>query len=356
VETRLRAAEAAFADGRWREAAEHFAWVVAQDPRGEHAGAAQWNLTRSRLRSGDANGTLAAFEDLLRHHAGYLGAQAPALREGLEHLEAGRLTEAKAAFERMIAAQPESEFVPLAHALVARVHWAHGEPFETVRAFGRMFAAVRDPVPAYLHLAQDLERYASGDTEVTGRFQRMAREGSEGFRDVYQYLAARSLLEQDRFAAARDALEELRRRHPDGDFAHIVDLEHAWNLLRHDRPAEALAVFERLERTPAPAAARAFDAFFDLRAELPMGIARCHLALGRYAEAVAAFERALAEHPTSIYTVEDRVGLALAYERLGRLEEAAQVLRRLVEEHPDEPNVWALRQQLARIEGQQAAR
>ncbi len=350
VEERYTVAQAAFADGRYPEAAQHFAWVVGQDPTGPRAGSAQWNLTRSRLRSGDANGALAAFEELLRHHAGYLGEQAPALREGLERLERGDLVAARADFERMLREQPASELVPVAHALIARIHWAHGDPVETVRAFGRMFAAVKDP--AYGQLALNLERYAKGAPDAAETFARMARHGTEGFRDIYQYLAARSLLEQDRFAAARDALDELRRRYPEGDFSHIVDLEHAWNLLRHGKAAEALAIFERLEQRAAPEKTRAFDEFFDLRAELPLGIARCHLALGRHAEAVAAFERALAASPRSIYTVEDQIGLAMAYEKLGQAERAADLLRTVIAEHPDEPKLWALRQQLARIEQQ----
>jgi tetratricopeptide (TPR) repeat protein len=343
-------AEYAFGEGRYAEAARDFAWVVAQDPGGPQAGPAQWNLTRSRLRSGDANGALAALDDLLRHHVGYLGEQAPGLRQGLELMQRSDLPAALAAFQGMIHDQPDSEFVPLAYALIARIHWAHGEPMETVRAFARMFASVKDPVPAYGQLAQSLERYANGDTEAPERFRRLARDGSEGFRDIYEYLAARSLLEQDRFTAAHDALEELRRRDPHGDFSHIVDLEHAWNLLRHQRAAEALAIFERLEKTPAPEEVRAFDDFFDLRAELPLGIARCQLALGHHAEAVAAFERALAAAPRSIYAVDDQVGMAMAYEQLGQLDRAAGLLRTVIQEHPDEPKLWALRQQLARIE------
>jgi tetratricopeptide (TPR) repeat protein len=221
---------------------------------------------------------------------------------------------------------------------------------ETVRAFGRMFASVPDTVPAYGALGAQLERYADGDTSVTGSFAEMARKGPEGFRDMYQYLAARSLLEQDQFEATQQSLEQLRREYPDGDFTHIVDLEHAWNLLRHQKPAEALAIFERLERSEPPADKRAFDAFFDLRAELPMGIARCHLALGHYAEAAAAFERATATDGESIYAVEDRIGLASAYEGLGQYDKAAAVLRTTITEHPDEPKRWALEQQLARIE------
>jgi TolA-binding protein len=354
VEQRYAAATEAFQASRYAEAAEGFAWVVAQDPAGAAAGPAQWNLVRSRLRSGDATRALAALEDLLRHYAGYLGAEAPSLGRGLELLAENDLRGAEAAFERMVREQPESEFVPLAHALTARIHWAHGEAVETVRAFARMFASVKDGPPAYIHLAKNLERYAGGDTAVTSTFDRLASQGDEGFRDLYQYLAARSLLEQDRFDDARASLEDLRRRFPRGDFSHIVDLEHAWNLLRHQRAAEALAVFQRLEATPAPPEVAAFDAFFDLRAELPMGIARCHLALRQYPEAVAAFERGIAQNPRGMYAVENGLGLAAAYEGSGQLDRAAAVLRQVIEGHPDEPQLWALRQQLARIEERRA--
>lgn len=213
-----------------------------------------------------------------------------------------------------------------------------------------MFASVHDRVPAYSVLGAQLDRYANGDASVTTTFEQMAKEGPEGFRDIYQYLAARSLLEQDQFDATRASLEELRRQYPNGDFTHIVDLEHAWNLLRHQQPAEALAIFERLEHSEPPADQHAFDAFFDLRAELPFGIARCQLALGHYTEAAAAFERGMSEDPENMYAVENRLGLANAYEGLGQLDKAAVVLRETIAKHPDEPKRWAIEQQLARIE------
>lgn len=350
VERRFAAARSDFAAGRYKEAAAGFAFVVAQDPAGPEAGPAQWNLTRSRLRSGDGSGALAGLDGLLRHYADYLGQEAPDLRDGLNHMQSGDLAGAQAAYERMIEAQPDSEFVPLAWALIARIHWTHGEPMETVRAFARMFASVHDTVPAYGTLAKQLDRYASGDTSVTTSFEEQARQGPEGFRDIYQYLAARSLLEQDQFEATERSLERLRREHPNGDFSHIVDLEQAWNLLRHERPAAALVIFERLEKSEPPADQHAFDAFFALRAELPMGIARCHLALGHYEEAVAAFERASTEDGDGIYAVEDRLGLASAYEGLGQYDRAAAVLRQTIAQHPDEPKRWALEQQLGRIE------
>jgi tetratricopeptide (TPR) repeat protein len=355
VEDRFADAEDAFADGRYPEAGDAFAWVVAQDPTGPHAGPAQWNLTRSRLRSGDATRALAAFEDLTGHYAGWLGEQAPSLRRGLELMAKNDLGGAQAAFEKMVRDQPDSELVPVAHALIARIHWTHREPMETVRAFGRMFASVKDAVPAYAQLARSLDRYAKGDAGAAEDFGRLAQTGDEQFRHLYQYLAARSLLEQDRFTAAHDSLEQLRQRFPDGDFSHIVDLEHAWNLLRHDRPADALSVFQRLADTPAPEQAHAFDAFFDLRAELPMGIARCQLALKQWDQAIPGFERAIADDPHGPFAVENGLGLASAYEGAGKLERAAAVLRTVIDEHPDEPKLWAVRQQLARIEGRLAA-
>jgi tetratricopeptide (TPR) repeat protein len=216
-----------------------------------------------------------------------------------------------------------------------------------------MFGSVKDDVPAYATMARALDRYASGDPKVTDTFRQLAQDGDQGFRDIYQYLEARTLLEQDQFEKTQTALEELRKRHPDGDFTHIVDLEHAWNLLRHGQPAEAMAIFERLERSPAPEGAGAFDAFFDLPAELPMGIARCHLALQQYDRAIAAFKKALQAGPQSFYDVPNRLDLALAYEGLGQLDQAAEVLRGVIKDHPDHPKLWALQQQLARVEAQQ---
>jgi tetratricopeptide (TPR) repeat protein len=238
---------------------------------------------------------------------------------------------------------------------MARIHWTHGEPMETVRAFAKMFASVKDKVPAYQVLAKQLDRYAGGDEGVTETFGDLAEEAPDGFRDIYKYLEARSLLEQNHFEATQRSLDELRRLFPDGDFSHIVDLEEAWNLLRNDKPAAALAIFQRLEQTPAPPEKQAMDDFFDLRAELPLGIARCHLALGNYAESAQAFETAIREHPNNIYAVENRLGLARAYEGLGQPDKAAQVLREVIAEHPDEPKLWAIEQQLQRVEGRIAA-
>jgi TolA-binding protein len=354
LERRFAAARASFAADDYAAAAAGFAFVVEQDPRGPHAGEAQWNLTRSRLRNGDGAGALAALDGLLRRYADYIGEEAPALRRGLDAMAGGDLTAAEADFERMVEEQPESEMVPLAHALIARIHWTHGEPMEMIRSFARMLASVRDRVPAYSVLAKQLDRYADGDEGVTETFGELAEEGPEGFRDIYKYLEARSLLERDKFEDTQKTLEELRRRFPDGDFTHIVDLEHAWNLLRNGRAAEALEVFRGLEQTAAPENKHAFDEFFDLRAELPLGIARCQLALGNHAEAAAAFERAMASNPRSIYAVENALGLARAYEGAGRLDRATEVLRQIVADHPDEPNLWAIRQQLERVEGRMA--
>lgn len=343
-------ARAAFTAGRYKDAAEDFTWIVAHDPAGSEAGPAQWNLVRSRLRSGDATAALTALHDLLARHADWLGAQAPELRAGAELMEHGDLAGAQAAFERMIAAQPESELVPLAYALLARTHWAHGDAMGMMRAFARMLGSVRDTVPAYTRLAHYLGRYAEGDPNVADDFGALAETGDDGFRDIYQYMAARTLLEQGRFEATEEALEKLRREHPGGDFTSIVDLERAWNLFRDGRPADALAIFQRLEATAPPARTGDFDAFFDLRAELPMGIARCLAALGRHEEAVAAFERAIAADPQGMYEVENRLGLATAYERAGQLDRAAATLSAVIAAHPDEPKAWALRQQLARVE------
>ena len=355
VEGHFTRAEAAFHAGQYADAAPDFEWVATHDPTGPLGGPAQWNLVRCHLRSGNANGAMQALDGLLRQQASYLGDQSPKLLHGLELMERGDLVGAQASFDEMIKEQPDSEFVPLTHALLARIHWTHGEPMEMVKEFARMFASVKDQVPAYSTMARQLERYANGDKSVAQTFSQLAQNADPGFRDIYQYLAARSLLEQDQFEATRTALEELRSRYPNGDFTHIVDLEHAWNLLRHEQPAEALVIFQRLEQTPEPAGTEAFDQFFDLRTELPTGIARCHLALGQYAEAAAAFERAIGDHPTSIYVVENQIGLARSYEGLGQLDRAAAVLRKVIAEHPDEPKLWAIKQQLERVETQIAA-
>src|SRR5262249_2465056 len=84
VPERFATGRSAFTEGRYADAAGDFAWVVAHDPSGPTAGPAQWNLVRSRLRSGDANGALSALHDLLAQHAGWLGEQSPHLREGAE--------------------------------------------------------------------------------------------------------------------------------------------------------------------------------------------------------------------------------------------------------------------------------
>jgi tetratricopeptide (TPR) repeat protein len=356
IEQRYTAAVEAFRAGRYAEAADGFAWVVANDPGGPDAGPSQWNLIRSRLRSGDANGAMDALDGLLRHYGDYLGDQSADLHAGLQAMEQNDLQAALALLEKMVGEDPDNELVPLAYALIARIHWAYGEPFKMVRAFARMFGSVKDDVPAYKTLAGALDRYASGDTKVTQTFRELAEHGDEGFRDIYHYLEARSLLERDQFGPTKESLEQLRRLHPDGDFTHIVDLEHAWNLLRHGQAAEALAIFERLEQEPAPQSAQAFDAFFDLRAELPMGVARCHLALGQYEEAAAAFQRALAANPRSVYDVSNRLNLALAYEGLGQYDKAVEVLQAVIRDHPDDPRLWALQQQLARIEERKAER
>lgn len=354
IEQHFGAAVDAFRATDYTHAAEEFGWVVANDPRGPHAGAAQWNLLRSRLRNGDGNAAMDALDTLLQHYGSYIETESADLHAGLVHLQHNELAPALTALERMVGENADNELVPLAYALIARIHWAQGDPVEMVRAFARMFGSVKDEVPAYATMAQALDRYASGDPKVTDTFRQLAQDGDQGFLDIYQYLEARTLLEQDQFEKTQTALEELRKRHPEGDFTHIVDLEHAWNLLRHGQPAEALEIFQRLQRSPAPERAGAFDSFFDLPAELPMGIARCHLALKQYDRAIAAFNTALQAGPQSFYDVPNRLDLALAYEGIGQLDQAAAVLRGVIKDHPDHPKLWALRQQLARVEQQQA--
>ncbi len=343
----------AFGKNDYTRAADDFSAVVGGDPAGPFAGSAQWNLIRSRMRSGDGNGALQAFELLTGHYAGYLGAEAPALREGLDHMARSDMAAAEVSFDRMIEEQPTSELVPLAHAMKGRIYWNQRQPMKAVGAFADMLASVRDDVGSYQELAGLLERYSEGDAQVAEEFAaRAKRADDEGFGDIYRYVAARSLLEQNRFEEAREAFEELRANHPDEDFSHVVDLEHAWNLQRNGRPAEALVIFERLEGVPAPESAQAFDRFFDLPVEYTMGIARCQSDLGNYDQAIAAFQRALDEHPRSIYVLENRMGMAVAYERLGDRDKAKEILRATIEQHPDAPELWAVEQQLARVESQ----
>ena len=132
-------------------------------------------------------------------------------------------------------------------------HWHQMDAMGMMRAFTRMLGSVKDTVPAYARLRHYLGQYADGDPNVADSFTEMAQTGDDGFRDIYQYMAARTLLEQGRFEATETALETLRQRYPDGDFTHIVDLEHAWNFLRQGNAEESLAIFRRLEAAPPPA-------------------------------------------------------------------------------------------------------
>jgi len=348
VERRYTAARVAFREGRHTEAAEAFASVVEGNPAGPLAGSAQWNLVRSRMRSGNGNAALDGLETLLRHYAGYLEEQAPPLLEALEHLERGDTAAGEASFDRMLEEYAESELVPLAYALKGRIYWNQRKPTQAVRAFVHMLDSVEDDVTTYRELSGLLERYVEGDTGVAEEFAARANQADEGFRDIYRYVAARSFLEQNRFAETHQALEELRSSHPRGDFSHVIDLEHAWNLFRNGEPAAALEIFERLEQAP-PEGAEAFDRFFDVRAEYPMGIARCQLALGRDQQAIETFQRALDLYPRSIWALENRMGMALGYEKLGQPGRAAEILRTAIAEHPEDPELWAVRQQLARV-------
>src|SRR5262245_41975736 len=87
-----------------------------------------------RATPGDGAAALGALHDLLAHHATWLGEQAPRLRAGAELMEQGDLAGAQAALDRMVVEQPDSELVPLAHALIARINWAHGDAMGMVRA------------------------------------------------------------------------------------------------------------------------------------------------------------------------------------------------------------------------------
>ena len=244
--------------------------------------------------------------------------------------------------------------MPLAHALIARIHWAHGEAMATVRAFARMLGSVHDTVPAYARLAHYLTRYADGDAERRrDTFAEIARTGDEGFRDIYQYMAARS-------AARAGALRVDAGRARNAAHAPSRRRLHAHRRPRaRVEPAAAgtgrggAGDLRRLEATAGAAGTSGLDEFFDLRAELPMGVARCRSTLGRHDEAAPAFERAIAADAQGMYAVENQLGLATAYERLGQMERAETTLAGVIAAHPDEPKLGAVRQQLARV---QAAR
>lgn len=350
VERLYNVAQLAFRAHDYAQAAADFEKTVEANPNGPLAGAAQWNLLRSRLRSGDGNGTVEAYFVLLRHYGDYLAAEAPALHEGLELMERGDMVGAEAAFRRMEEEQPESELLPLAHVHRARIYWQHGDAMATVRAFVDAFRSVRDDREVYGRLADLLESYADRKPDVADKFLQEAEVADEGFRDIYQYLGARTLLEASRPEDARRELEELRRRYPEGDFSHVVDLEQAWNYLREGEAKRALAIFLELEKRSTPERAGAFDEFFDIRPEYPLGVARSYLALGEYEKAIQNFERGMEEYPNSIYQVENEVGIATALEKLGRTEEAAEILNKVVAEHPDEPSVRNIRQQIGRLQ------
>ena len=298
VERRFAAARADFAAGRYAEAAEGFAFVVAQDPSGP---ARRTRRSGTSPAAGCAAATAAArwrrSTACCATTPTTSGSEAPDLRDGLERMQAGDLAGAQAAYERMIEAQPDSEFVPLAWALIARIHWTHGEPMETVRAFARMFAVGARPVPAYGTLAKQLERYAGGDTVGDDDASRsMARQGPEGFRDIYQYLAARTLLEQDQFEATQQSLERLRRElsgrrlHPHR--RPRAGLEPAAPPAARPRRWRSSSGSSRASRRPTSTPSTPSST---CAPSCPMGIARCQLALGHYQEAVAAFERAISD-------------------------------------------------------------
>ena len=279
-------------------------------------------------------------------------------RDGLQRMEQGDLPGAQAAFERMIHEQPDSELVPLAHALIARIHWAHGEPMETVRAFARMFASVQDTVPAYARLAHYLERYADGDTNVTGYLRRPRPDGRRG---LPRHLPVPRRPQPARAGPLRgDATRRSRRCAALSRTATSRTSSTSrtpGTCCATASPAEALAIFERLEQTPAAGERTGASTSSSTCApSCRMGIARCQLALGHDARGGGGLRtRARRDRPQHLRGRESRrPGDRVRAPRPAR-PRRRRAPREVIDEHPDEPSGWALRQQLARVEERLAA-
>lgn len=134
---------------------------------------------------------------------------------------------------------------------------------------------------------------------------------------VTRLLAARALIELERFDEAREQLARFDDRDPSyaSSLAVLALLE-----MRQERYPQAEETFRRAHETGMRGAVFDNDR------------GRLYLAMGRYDDAVPFFESAIAQVP-SLY--EARSNLAVAHRRAGRLDRARAVLESVLAERPD---------------------
>ncbi|WP_447973748.1 tol-pal system protein YbgF [Nitrospira sp. Kam-Ns4a] len=121
-----------------------------------------------------------------------------------------------------------------------------------------------------------------------------------------------------------------------------------------DQPARHLydRVMQEFQRQDYEAALAGFRFFLELHGDSPLAgsaqywVGECEFRLGRYRDAIAAFERVRARFPKSPKLASALLKSALSHARLGQTRASQALLNRVLVEFPDRPEAQLARQAL----------
>ena len=343
ADARLIEARAAMAAGQPKEAITLLTDSLAHDQPGpETAQAQRYYLGLAYRADGQADKSSEVLDALARTPAAPVAADARYL-VGQGHVEAGRFAEAIAPLEAYLAEKPKGDVADSALAHLAQARLKLGEPDAAARALAQL--AERFPESEALAPTRLLLAEAALDAKRHDRaaelFQRVAEAGDPGLQaravGAGLGLARRRQASRGRRGVRRpDQGQSRRPARPRGRAARGRALRAA------GKAAEALAAYalaaEKYPRTEQGNVA---------------ALARARLLVEdrRPAEAAAAFEQLLKDHPdpkvegASADALLDEWGWALV--DAGKAEEADRVFGRLLKEFPDSPSAADARFNLA---------
>lgn len=374
----LRRALARFKAGDRSAAAQSFRTVLEREPANAEA---QLGLARIRLQSGDERGAQSMLEKVTAEHPGFssgfallaqiaqrqgetarsgeLRRQAqmrkdppisdPWLDETMEHCfdaqqlalrfedfaKSGRQDQALATLRRLEAVAPDHALVHQMRGLAAA---QQGRERDALREYETALAqGARTPE---MLVAVAVARLNEGDAATAlARLEealKLAPEHPEA-----NVTLARLHWEAGRRAAAVPYLETVRRVVPHDLAARAMLGEY---MLEEARPAEAVRVLAE-----AHALAPEHDGVRELLALAHVRVGNSLARQGGFADALAAYDRAIAVRPGSLEAYANKVQILV---RLQRSDDALRAIEAWIESQPAEPAAWLMLGDVQRANGQ----
>jgi Flp pilus assembly protein TadD len=303
-----------FQAGTSSEARKAFQSALAVDPRAVQA---MRNLGIVELKEGDAKRAAELFEQALK-----LSVEDPQLLQlliaALESLQdQARLLQA---YARLTKAQPSNAEAFAGYGVLLE---RQAQREEAEQAFKRSEELGTDEPYPYLHLARlSIGRGEKGDASR-----------------LLQQAVGKSIQKTGRIQAqAAQKVEEAKGSLASEDLA---QLEGMTRLAEEPRQIlqESLLLLRSIARDPAAFETDLIDlsSWYPQSTDLRVALGRFYEEQGRWADALALWERLLEKHPT---IAEAHVGLALSLERSGSLLESASAYLRALDLAPDDSGVY----------------